>query len=182
MRSKVIVLSLLLALVTSALAPSIGGAARVSAAVHATPVTARAHSNPAFLDRTRFLLHMGAAYFAFHHFVYNRYRNHEFSAGAPHRTRYIVEAGIATLFAYHEVKVALGIANGSSSNLLHALASPLNKLGATMGAIGNRLQGGQYTESDIGSLNGAVSTFGKQADASGYHISDVSVPIPGLGA
>lgn len=50
-------------------------------------------SHPAFFDKTRFAFHLGLAYFAFHHFVYNPYKAGSFKAGAPHRTGRIIKAG-----------------------------------------------------------------------------------------
>jgi hypothetical protein len=35
----------------------------------------------AFLDKTRFLAHVGVAYYAFHHWVLTPYRNQQFASG-----------------------------------------------------------------------------------------------------
>ena len=139
----------------------------------------RAESHPAFLDKTRFALHMGLAYFAFHHFVWNKYKAGDFKAGAAHRTSTIIKAGIALLFTVHELKKAYDIANGSSSKTLQALVKPLNALGYKMQTIGNRFKKGQYSDADVNSLNSSANSFSKTSSTNGYGFKDIPVTIPG---
>ena len=170
MKRTIIALTLIAALLGSAAAPSLAGSA------HAAN---RANSHPALFDKTRFVLHMGFAYFAFHHFVWNRYKEGAFKPGAPKRIRNIIKAGIALLFAYHEVKVSYDIAAKSDSKTLHALISPLQKLGTTMSAIGAKFKRGQYSDADVTSLNGSADAFQGLANKDGYGFKDRTVPIPG---
>src|ERR687886_2259320 len=144
MKTRILVLTLLAALLLGAVSPSV--TAPVSAA-------SRVHSHPALFDKTRFVFWMGAAYFAFHHFVWNRYREGAFQSGAPNRTRSIVKAGIALLFAYLMIKHAFNIAVKSNSRTLHALIRPLQILGLAMGRIGTRFKRGQYSDTDVTALN-----------------------------
>jgi hypothetical protein len=72
-----------------------------------------------------------------------------------------VKAAIALLFAYHEFKVAYGIASKSYSKTLQLLVMPLNKLSSSVSAVATKLKGGQYSDADIESLNDNVSSFGK---------------------
>lgn len=133
----------------------------------------------AFFDKTRFLLHTGAAFFAFHHFVYKRYKEGGFASGAQGRTGNFIKAGIALLFSYHELKVAYGIANKSNSNLLHALVSPINALLGRFDHARANLTKGNYNPSDITGLNDSVNNLGRQSSSNGYKITDVPVPVPG---
>jgi hypothetical protein len=80
----------------------------------------------ALLDRTRFVAHLGVAYFAFHHWALHPFQQGAFAEGAPHRTSSIIKAGVATLFAYHEMKVAQKIAQDSPDPLLQKLNGGLN--------------------------------------------------------
>ena len=75
----------------------------------------------AFLDKTRFVAHLGVAYFCFHHWVLKPYREDAFAAGAPHRTAAIIKGGAALLFAVHEVRVAQKIAEKIKDPLLQKL-------------------------------------------------------------
>jgi hypothetical protein len=60
-----------------------------------------------FFKKAKIGLHIGVAYFAFHHWLYKPWRAGEFRKGAPKRKRRIVKAIIATLVGVHEAKVAV---------------------------------------------------------------------------
>jgi hypothetical protein len=177
MRQKFVMLGLLAALLLAVVSPPFAGP--TSAAAPAERVATSAQTHPAFLDKTRFLIHAGAGFYAFHHFVWARYKNGGFSASDPHRKSNIVKAALALLFAYHEFKVAYGIANKSSSKTLQLLVAPLNKLGSSVSAVATKLKGGQYDDTDIQSLNDNFNAFGKLSGSDGYTIKDRTVPIPG---
>jgi hypothetical protein len=177
MRHKFVLLGLLAALLLAVVSPSLAGP--TSAASPAERVATSAQTHPAFLDKTRFLLHAGAGFYAFHHFVWARYKNGGFSASDSHRKSNFVKAAIALLFAYHEFKVAYGIANKSNSKSLQLLVMPLNKLRSSVSAVALKLRGGQYSDADIQSLNDNFNAFGKLSGSDGMTIKDRAVPIPG---
>lgn len=177
MKSKIVVLGLLAVLLTGVLAPSFGS--RASAAVHVAPVASVTQTHGAVFDKTRFVLHVGAAYYAFHHFIYLRFKSGGFQSGAKGRIGNFVKAGIAGLFALHEIKVALDIANKSNSSILHTLVSPLNKLGAGFSGLTGKLQNHTATSSDFNSVNSSANSFQSMAGSNGVGINDVTVPVPG---
>jgi hypothetical protein len=133
----------------------------------------------AFLDKTRFVAHLGIAYFAFHHFVWKPYKDGSFESGAPHRVSTIVKGGIALLFAVHEVKVADKIAKTSSDPLLQKLDAGLTGLTTQFGTIGAKLKSGNFDPKDIEGLNTATNGVSTAAAADGATIKDVPVAIPG---
>ncbi|MBV9232680.1 MAG: hypothetical protein JO030_01445 [Candidatus Eremiobacteraeota bacterium] len=133
----------------------------------------------AFLDKTRFLAHVGVAYFCFHHWVLNPYREGAFASGAPHRVAALVKGGVALLFAVHEVRVAQDIAHKSSDPLLHALDGKVAALSATFAAVGAKMKGGHFDPSDADTLNNQTTSVGDDAAAHGAQIKDVPVAIPG---
>jgi len=133
----------------------------------------------AFLDKTRFVAHLGVAYFAFHHFVWKPYKAGEFDNGAPHRISTIVKGGVALLFAVHEVKVADKIAKTSNDPLLQKLDGALGGLSTQFATIGQKLKGGNFDPKDIEGLNGATTGVSSAAAADGATIKDVPVAIPG---
>jgi hypothetical protein len=134
----------------------------------------------AFLDKTRFVAHLGIAYFAFHHWVIRPYEQGAFASGAPHRVSSIVKGGVALLFAVHEVDVAERIAATSPDPLLHRLSGAVIALGATFAAVGDRFKSGHFNPSDITSAQGATNSLSGLASAAGIPITDKAVPIPGL--
>lgn len=178
MKRMLLVVALLATLVAGGLAPSV--ADRVTAAAPTAPIASGPATHPTFLDKTRFLLHVGAAYYAFHHWVYTPYKKGAFKSGVPGRIKAIAKAAIAVAFTYHELKVAYGIANKSSSKTLRALVAPLNALIGKADAAAGKLKAGRYSSTDITSLAGATTSFAAQAQKNGFSIADIKVPIPGL--
>jgi hypothetical protein len=132
----------------------------------------------AFLDKTRFVAHLGVAYFCFHHWVLKPFQDGAFNSGAPHRISSIVKAGAALLFAVHEVKVADKIAKTSNDPLLAKLDGGLTALTTQFDSIGTKLKSGSFDPKDITSLNSAATGYSSQAAADGTVIKDV--PIPNL--
>ncbi len=179
MRKHFIVLTLLVALLASVALPGFSGTAG-AAAPAAAPAAAHVQSHAALFDKTRFLFDMGVAVFAFHHFVYNRYKAGAFKKGASGRVRHIVEAGLALAFAFYEVHKAYGIAKSSNSKTLHALVAPINALGNQFNKLGAKFHGGSYSDSDVNSLNSATNGVQSQSSKAGYKIIEKSIPIPGL--
>jgi hypothetical protein len=158
-----------------ALSPAVAGTAGAAPAVQS-----HSQAHPAFFDKTRFVLHLGLAYFAFHHFVYKPYKAGSFKAGASHRTTSIIKAGVALLITYHELKLAYDIAKGSSSGVLRALVKPLTGLIATSNRVANQLKGGQYNDAEVKGTIDSANAFSKQATHNGISIKDI--PVPGLGS
>ncbi len=134
----------------------------------------------AFLDKTRFVAHLGIAYFCFHHWVLKPYQEGAFASGAPHRISTIVKGGVALLFAVHEVKVADKIAKTSSDPLLQKLDGALTGLQTQFSTIGAKLKGGSFDPKDIDTLNSSTNSVSSAAAADNVTVKDVPVPsVPG---
>ncbi len=169
MKKRLLLTTLLVTLVFSVAMPSATGT--VQAASHVK-------SHPALFDKTRFVFHLGLAYFAFHHFVYNPYKAGSFKAHSSHRTRSILAGGVALLVTYHELKSAYDIAKGSNSGVLRALVKPLNGLINTARRVAGRLRAGQYNDNEVKGIVNSANSFSKQATHNGINIRDI--PVPGL--
>ena len=173
MKKRLLVLTLVGTLLIGGLSPALAGT------VNAAPtVQSHTQAHPAFFDKTRFAVHLGLAYFAFHHFVYNPYKAGSFKAGASHRTTSILKAGAALLVTYHELKVAYGIAKDSNSGVLHALIKPMTGLINTANRVANKLKGGQYNDAEVKSTIDSANSFSRQATHNCRSIKEM--PVPGL--
>ncbi len=118
------------------------------------------------------------AFFAIHH-EYKRFQEGYFSAGAAHRTTNIIKAAAVLLIGVHKAKVAYGIAVKSNSPTLHALASPIQALTASMDTIRSKFAQGKGSATDIQNLNSAVNPANSTAAKSGFGpIHDISAPLP----
>ena len=152
----------------------------VAATLAIAMIFASVQPSSAFLDKTRFAVHLGIAYFCFHHFVLKPYQEHKFDNGAEHRTSNIIKGGVAMLFAVHELKVAQKIAHNSNSPLLHKLDGKLLALGATFATVGTALKSGKFEpQQDVTSVKSSTDDVGNDAAAAGDPIKDVPVAIPG---
>jgi hypothetical protein len=138
-----------------------------------------ARPSMAVLDKTRFVAHLGVAYFCFHHWVSNPYRDGKFEAGAPHRTTTIIKAGGALLFAVHEAKVSSKIAHLSKDKMLQKVAGSLDAMTNSFSTVGERFKSGKFSKSDYDSLNGSFGAMDASARASSIQVKDVPVTIPG---
>ena len=133
----------------------------------------------AFLDKTRFLAHVGVAYFVFHHWVMNPYKQGAFAQGAPHRTAALVKGGVALLFAVHEVRVAEKIAHNSKDPLLQKLDAGVAGLTTAFASVGQKMKGGQFNPSDVDNLTNQTQSVSNDAAQNGAQIKDVPVAVPG---
>lgn len=176
MKRHILALAIMVTLLAGVVTPSLAGHAHAATGTHIGSVAAHTQA----FDKTKFVLHLGAAYFAFHHFVYKPYKAGAFHSGG-HFTRFFryVKAGLALLFAYHEIKTAYDLAKTSRSALLHALISPLQKLGDAMNGAASKLTKGQYSDSTVTSLTDKSNAFQSLAKSIGYGFIDHTVSVPG---
>jgi hypothetical protein len=142
-------------------------------------VTGATRPAPAFLDKTRFLAHLGVAYFAFHHWVLKPYEQGDFASGAPHRVKALVKGGVALLFAVHEAHVAEKVAAHSKDPLLQKLNAGLGGLIASFTSVGERMKSGQFNAGDVQQLDTQTGSLQSAAQANGTTIKDVPAAIPG---
>ncbi len=129
------------------------------------------------LAKTKFVLHTGLAFGAFHRYIYKPFKAGAFKGGLRTSKAAYLKGGLAGLFAYHEVRLAL--TDAQSSPLLSKLVSPLTALQSKMAALGSGLKRGQANPGAIASTNTLVSSVrGKSAQA-GQPVTDQ--PTPQLG-
>ncbi len=127
------------------------------------------------LAKTKFVLHAGLAFGAFHRYIYKPFRSGRFAAGGRVRKSVIVVKGAAAgLFAYHEVKLALTDAH--SSPLLSKLVSPLTALSSGLQGIAGKLKRGQASPTEIQQSNSQIDSVRQQSAASGAPVSDRTPP------
>jgi hypothetical protein len=130
------------------------------------------------LAKTRFLLHAGLGIGAFRHFVYTPFKAGKFNKGAPGRTKSLVVAGAATLFAFHELKTAKGFAEADKT--LCKLVAPIDKLTASMPGLGSGLKSGKLDSNGISATATNVASLKGSSTKLGAPITEtVPASIPG---
>lgn len=150
-----------------------GGSSSSSSAARSGGGSAPGHVHFA---KTKFLLHAGLAFGAFHRYIYKPFRSGDFTPPLRHK-RAIVKAGAAALFIYHEVKIAL--IDAQSSPLLSKLVSPLTGLQNRLKSLRQGLHGGHLDPAGINAANAGVTSIGSQSARSGAAIHDLATPALG---
>jgi hypothetical protein len=128
--------------------------------------------------KTKFLLHSGLAFGAFHRYIYKPFKAGKFASGADGRRTALIKAGVAGLFAAHELKVARQDALASDTLRRH-LIRPLDALVAKLGPLASSLKGGTFDPASITGAAGALSALSSAASQSGAEIKDHNAPLPG---
>jgi hypothetical protein len=126
--------------------------------------------------KTKFLIHAGLAFGAFHRYIYKPFRNGGFTPPSRHKAA-IVKAGLAALFALHEAKIALQ--DAQASPVLSKLVAPLTALQRQLAGLGGRLKSGSLDAGGINSASSTVDQIGSQSASSYKPIKDA--PTPSLG-
>lgn len=163
-------LSCLLIVVALVLA-GCGSSAKVATTTNAQGKTELACSGKVRFAKTKFVLHAGLAFGAFHRYILKPYRAGAFAKGAPGRTKALVKAGAAALFAYHELKVARtdAVCDGPR---LRKLADSLSSALASLNAL-RALKAGTGLGA-IGIAGQALDRLGGDAASGGTPIKDIS--------
>jgi hypothetical protein len=142
------------------------------------PLVADASATPraqaAVAPAAKFVLHAGLAAGAFHRYIYKPFKAGTFKSGAKGRRFALLKAGLAGLFAYHELKLAINDAKASKT--LARLVAPLTALSARLQALGSSLRGGKVAPADINHVNGQLGMVAAQAAKAGSPIKDLTPP------
>ncbi len=170
-------IAVLLAL-TLAVGMAACGSSSGSSNANGQPPAAQTSSTPStHLAKTKFVLHAGLAFGAFHRYIYKPYKEGKFSGGLFHHKLVTLKAALAAGFAYHEVRLALNDAR--SSKVLSTLLSPLLALQTKLSTLRGELKGGSANPGDITSANSDAGTISAQSASRGQPIQDQ--PTPSLG-
>ena len=123
------------------------------------------------LPKTKFVLHMGLAFGAFHRYIYKPYKAGSFQSGAPRRIRTFLKAAGSAAVVVHELRIAK--ADAEADPTLCKLVAPLDSLDSKLGELTGRLKGNPTDPAAaIESANGAVDGVQQQATQLGAVITD----------
>src|SRR5947209_5921274 len=158
MLRRFIVLILLSTLLVGVVSPI--GSGQVRAAPQRSHVAmSHTHSPVAAFDKTRFVAHLAVSAFLIH-YIYKKYKEHKL--GRFHIFTDI-KAAAAGLIAYHELKVAYGIAKSSNSKTLQALVAPISALGGAVSSMTSKLKHGDPSQaSTANSLERTLASTSRQ--------------------
>lgn len=121
---------------------------------------------------TKFVLHMGLAFGAFHRYIYKPLKDGELRSGAPHRIRTLAEAALAGAFIVHELRIAHE--DAQSSNQLRPLLVKLDNFESRVAGLVPGLKHGAANATGISSASGAAGAVGSTSSGLGLHIHDIT--------
>lgn len=122
-------------------------------------------SNTTDFAKTKFVLHTGLAFGAFHRYLYKPFRAGTFTTGTKiHRVVVFAKAGAAALFIKREVRLAI-VDVKANPTLCKTLAAPLTALGDGISGAVTKLKGGDTTavedvQKSVTSIESAASSGG----------------------
>ena len=116
-------------------------------AADATGPTDCPTANTTSFAKTKFVLHTGLAFGAFHRYIYKPYKAGTFHSGAHGRITGFLKAGAAALFIKREVRLAYGDATANPT-LCKAIASPLQAVGNKISDAVSQLKNGDSSGVD----------------------------------
>jgi hypothetical protein len=140
---------------------------KTSSAVTNAAAASNSGNNDVHFAKTKFLLHAGLAFGAFHHFLYKPFRAGQLNS---HHKLKLVKAAAAGLFVYHEIKQAGAAAQGDPT--LSKLTAPLAGLGTTMHSFASKAKDLHFDSGGVTSANDSISAIKQSAAQSGAPITE----------
>jgi len=139
------------------------------------PAQATTPAKTIHFAKTKFLLHAGLAFGAFHRYLYKPFKAGAFSQPLQHKLA-LLKAAAAALFVVHEVGKAREDAQASA--LLRRLFSPLTALAATVTGLAAGLKAGHADPAALASANGAVESIERSASSAGAPVTEHAPAAP----
>jgi hypothetical protein len=130
-------------------------------------------SNTITFAKTKFVLHTGLAFGAFHRYLYKPYQAATFKKGASGRITAFIKGGLAALFIKREVRLASQDVKANPT-LCKAIAAPLGKIGDAVQAAFDKLKTGDA--SGVTNVNSLVSSVEGASKTDGVAITENDNP------
>jgi hypothetical protein len=134
------------------------------------------HSHPAptskvHFAKTKFVLHAGLAFGAFHRWIYKPFKAGVLSHPLSHKLAFL-KALAAGAFVIHEVRLAR--ADAAHSRLLSHVLLPLAAVGTAVGVIHAGLAHHHVNGSEINSANSSINAAHSASSAAGQPITETT--------
>ena len=176
-RVVVVALVTLLAFVAGCGSKSSSSSSSSSGGSGAAAQSSSAPAKKTHFAKTKFTLHAGLAFGAFHRYIYKPFKRGDFSGGLRHHKAALFKGALAAAFSYHEVRLALNDAR--SSRILRTLLKPLLALQTKLSSLRQGLRRGSASPATITSANTDTGLIRSESARRGQTIQDQ--PTPQLG-
>ena len=125
--------------------------------------------------KTKFILHAGLAFGAFHRWIYKPAKAGELSHPFRHPL-VATKAALAAAFTYHELKLAL--ADAQADPTLSKLVAPITALQNRFHGLAGSVKSSGASATDASGLNGSVSSLEGQSSGAGAPITEQTPASP----
>jgi hypothetical protein len=154
---------------------SASGAAASPTATSSTQAGTSSTTTTTRFAKTKFVLHAGLAFGAFHRWIYKPLKAGELTHPLSHKLT-TVKAALAAAFTYHELKQALAAAQGDPT--LSHLVAPITALQNKIQGLGSGLKSGHVDSAQIEDANGSIGSIHSSAAAAGQPITEQTPASP----
>jgi hypothetical protein len=127
------------------------------------------------LAKTKFVLHAGLAFGAFHRWIYKPAKAGELAHPFKHPLT-AAKAALAGAFVYHELKLAL--TDAQSDKTLSKLVAPITALQNKIQGLAGSVKSGGASAADASGLESAISSIKQQASSAGQSITEQAPASP----
>ena len=162
---------LLLPALVAALAIALAacGSSKSSSSASASAAVSSAATSSVKLAKTKFALHAGLAFGAFHRWIYKPVKAGNLTHPLDHKVA-LVKAGLAAAFVYHELGLALRAAQGDPT--LSKVVAPITALQDKLRGMPKSLPSGTTNAADVTGSNDLISQISSHASAAGQPITE----------
>jgi hypothetical protein len=163
-----VLVAVALALVVAGCGSSNRSSSTASASIPAA-ITSNATSSSVKLAKTKFVIHAGLAFGAFHRWIYKPVKAGYLQQPLRHKAA-LVKGGLAAAFVLHELKLAL--ADAQADPTLSKLVSPLTALQDKLKGLPSDLKSGTANPADVLSANDSIGSLKQLAADAGQPITE----------
>ena len=137
--------------------------------------TSTSGSSSIHFAKTKFVLHAGLAFGAFHRWIYKPLKAGDLAHPLTHKLT-VVKAALAGAFVVHELKLALRDAQADPK--LSKLVAPITAVENKLSGAASSIRSGHPDTSSLDSVNGNIGSIHSQAAAAGQAITEQSPAAP----
>jgi hypothetical protein len=152
-----------------------GSSSSTSASAAGSSAGAGSTTSTVKLAKTKFVLHAGLAFGAFHRWIYKPAKAGELSHPLSHKLT-TLKAALAAAFVYHELKLAL--ADAQADPTLSKLVAPVTALQDKLHSLVGSVKSGGATAGDVSGLDSAISSIKGEAASAGQPITEQTPSSP----
>ncbi len=127
------------------------------------------------LAKTKFVLHLGLAFGAFHHWIYKPAKAGTLRHPFEHPLT-AAKAALAGAFVYHELKLAL--ADAQADPTLSKLVAPITDLENKIHGLSGSVKSGGASAAQANGIDSTVSTIKSQSAGAGQPVTEQTPASP----